>query len=111
MDVNLEKDLFNNETIIQKCKHSQVYAQNLYAAMANNRFFYGDKEWTCSWRYAGGIVAELVGEGGDYLDYYCSGIASDHVEGFVSESIVTDEIRLDLMKMGWIVKPYESLID
>lgn len=108
MDVNLEKDLFNNETIIQKCKHSQVYVQNLYAAMANNRFFYGDKEWTCSWRYAGGIVAELVGEGGDYLDYYCSGMASDHVEGFVSEGVVTDEIRLDLMKMGWEVKPYES---
>jgi len=108
MDVNLEKDLFNNETIIQKCKHSEVYAQNLYAALCNNRFFYGDKEWTCSWRYAGGLVAELVGDGKDYLDYYCSGMAFDHVEGFVSEGVVTDEIRLDLMKMGWEVKPYES---
>lgn len=108
MDVNLEKDLFNNETIIRKCKHSQVYAQNLYAALCNNRFFYGDNEWSCSWRYAGGIVAELVGEGGDYLDYYCSGMASDHIKGCVSEGVVTDEIRLDLMKMGWEVKPYES---
>ena len=108
MDVNLEKDLFNNETIIQKCKHSEVYAQNLYAALCNNRFFYGDKEWTCSWRYAGGIVAELVGEGEGYLDYYCSGIGAGHNEGFVSEGVVTDEIRLDLMKMGWDVKPYES---
>jgi hypothetical protein len=28
-------------------------------------------------------------------------------EGYVSESVVTDEISLDLMKLGWIVKPYE----
>jgi hypothetical protein len=108
MDVNLEKDLIDNQWIKDKCRTSKIYPQNLYAAMANNRFFYGDKEWTCSWRYAGGIVAELVGGGGDYLDYYCSGMASDHVEGFVSEGVVTGEIRLDLMKMGWEVKPYES---
>jgi hypothetical protein len=108
MDVNLEKDLIDNQWIKDKCRTSKIYPQNLYAAMANNRFFYGDKEWTCSWRYAGGIVAELVGEDGDYLDYYCSGMASDHIKGCVSEGVVTDEIRLDLMKMGWVVKPYES---
>lgn len=112
MDVNLEKDLFNNETIIQKCKHSQVYAQNLYAALCNNRFFYGDKEWTCSWRYAGGIVANIRNCGEDYITFYCSGIGTDAGNneglGFVAESFVTDEIRLDLMKMGWEVKPYES---
>ena len=106
MDVNLEKDLFNNETIIQKCKHSQVYAQNLYAALCNNRFFYGDKEWSCSWRYAGGIVANIRNCGEDYITFYCSGIGTNN-EGFVAESFVTDEVRLDLMKMGWEVKPYE----
>lgn len=105
MDVSLEKDLLNSDWIKNKCRTSKIYPQNLYAAMANNRFFYGDKEWTCSWRYAGGIVAELVGEGGDYMDYYASGISNSN--GFVVEGFVTDEIKLDLLRMGWIVKPYE----
>ena len=110
MDVNLERDLIDNDWIKTKCRTSKIYPQNLYASLCNNRFFYGDKEWTCSWRYAGGIVAELVGESGDYMDYYCSGIGAGHNEGFVSESVVTDEIKLDLLRMGWFVKPYEQTI-
>lgn len=107
MDVNLEKDLLASDTIAQKCINSNIYAQNLYAALCNNRFFYGDKEWTCSWRYAGGLVAQLVDTNGDYMDYYCSGIGSGEIVGFVAESVVTDEIKLDLMKIGWVIKPYE----
>jgi hypothetical protein len=104
---DLEKDLFNNQNILDKCKHSKVYSQNLYSAMCNNRFFYGENEWTCSWRMSGGIVADLRDCGEDYLAWYCSGIYSD-LDGYVGESVVTDEIRLDLAKMGWIVKPYEK---
>lgn len=104
MDANLEKDLTDNQWIKDKCRTSKIYAQNLYAALCNNTFLYGDKEWSCSWRYSGGIVSELVGEGGDYMDYYCSGIGAGHNDGFVEESIATEEIRLDLMKMGWVIK-------
>ena len=110
MKANLESDLLNSEWITNKCKTSPIYSQNLYAALCNNRFFYGDKEWTCSWRYAGGLVAGLVGEGGDYMDYYCSGIGAGHNEGFIAESVVTDEISLDLARIGWVVKPYEQKI-
>ncbi len=46
--------------------------------------------WHCSWRYAGGIVAGLRGEG-DYLDWYCS-----MGEGLVDEQVLT-EIRV----LGW----------
>jgi hypothetical protein len=106
MKPDLEQDLFSNSTIKDKCKHSKVYSQNLYAAMCNNRFFYGENEWTCSWRMSGGIVADLRDCGEDYLDYYCSGMIN--LDGSVSESVVTDEIRLDLAKMGWVVKPYEK---
>jgi len=102
---DLEKDLWQNTTIKEKCKYSQIYSQNLYAALCNNRFFYGDKEWTCSWRYAGGLVSEINGSD-DYMDYYCSGISNR--EGFVGEGFVTDEIKLDLMKMGWIIKSYDK---
>jgi hypothetical protein len=105
MKPNLKYDLFKSDTIVEKCKNSNVYAQNLYAAMANNSFYYGEEEWGTSWRGAGGIVADLRNFGEDYLEYYCSGMANK--EGYVPESVVTDEIRLDLMKLGWIVRPYE----
>lgn len=110
MDVNnihnLEYDLINNDRIVTKCKTSDIYSQNLYAAMCNNRFFYGDIEWTCSWRMSGGIVADIRNCDEEYIDWYCSGIGGE--EGDVGEGFVTDEIKLDLMMMGWIVKPYEA---
>ena len=105
MKPNLEQDLLNSSFIKDKCKHSPVYSQNLYAALCNNKFFYNNEEWTCSWRYAGGLVSQIV-DGDDYMDYYCSGIGN--INGFVGEGFVTEEIRTDLLKLGWIIKPYES---
>ena len=106
---NLEYDLRSSPEILNKARNSEIYSQNLYAALCNNRFFYGDKEWTCSWRHAGGIIADIRQEG-DYIDWYCSGIGSDpnNSTGYVGESFVTDEIRLDLIKLGWIIKPYDN---
>ena len=109
MKPNLELDLMKSDEIANKCIHSEVYSQNLYAAMCNNRFFYGDEEWTCSWRLSGGIVADLRDKGEDYMTFYCSGIGSHN--GYVSESVVTEEISLDLMKLGWTIKPYEQRLE
>lgn len=103
MKPNLELDLLKNDTIAEKCLHSEIYAQNLYAALCNNRFFYGEEEWTCSWRFAGGLISDLRNSG-DYMDWYCSGM-SDKI-GYVPESVVTEEISLDFMKLGWTIKPY-----
>jgi hypothetical protein len=63
-----------------------------------------DQRWSCSWRSAGGIIADMREEG-DYIDWYCSGIMNDEYEpeGYVPESVVTDEIREDLKRLGWIV--------
>jgi hypothetical protein len=114
---NLEYDLRSNDWIIEKTKESKVYAQNLYAAMCNRDFTKNDvwpilKEevWSCSWRHAGGIIADMREEG-DYIDWYCSGMGGyglgngdpDGNKGYVAESIVTDEIREDLLKLGWII--------
>ena len=134
--LNLEFDLRKTAWICDKAKTNPVYAQHLYAAMCNNEFQKNDvwpiltsHRWSCSWRRAGGIIADMI-EQGDYIDWYCSGIRGDgltdeeynqlsreHQESylqtkkFVSESMVTDEIRADLLKLGWIVINDESEYD
>ena len=104
---SLENDLYDCDWMYEKIK-DETYAQNLYAALCNNQFIKNEvfpilKEdtWSCTWRYAGGIIADMRGEG-DYLNWYCSGIG-DKNEKFVGEGYVTDEIRDDLLKLGWIV--------
>jgi hypothetical protein len=110
---NLEYDLRSNKWICDKTKSTKTYAQNLYAAMCNQEWQRNDvwprlkdQRWSCSWRYAGGIVAHMREEG-DYIDWYCSGIQgqpdADWVDlGHVPEGTVTDEIREDLFKLGWL---------
>ena len=125
---NMEYDLRTSELIIEKCK-DKIYAQHLYAAMCNNEFtknevwpILSDKRWSCSWRSAGGIVADIRQEG-DYIDWYCSGIRNNEdltdedlkqlsreeqekyleTKASVSESVVTDEIRQDLLSIGWLI--------
>jgi len=72
------------------------------------------EEWSCSWRYAGGIVADMRQQG-DYIDWYCSGIRNDYQDEeagnlydqrkYVPEGCITDEIRSDLQRLGWAVAP------
>jgi hypothetical protein len=100
LKANLEYDLIKTEWIAHKCQNDK-YAQNLYSALCNNRFFKNDEEWTCSWRMSGGIVADLRNLGEDYLDFYCGGN-----EGFVSS-----EITHDLLNLGWEIKPYEPKLE
>ena len=126
---NMEYDLRSTKWIIDKTKADDVYAQHLYASLCNNDFTKNDvwpilteKKWSCSWRHAGGIIADMQ-EKGDYIDWYCSGIKDNKIldddeyqaltkeqqesyiqcKKFVPESVVTDEIREDLLKLGWIV--------
>jgi len=127
---NLEYDLLTTDWILEKVRADDAYAQNLYAAMCNNGFIrlevipvLKQEEWSCSWRYAGGIVADMRQEG-DYIDWYCSGIRDTGFEDedkkeyteeqlarlkvtdrYVGEGRITDEIRSDLQRLGWAVAP------
>ena len=98
---NLEYDLRSTDWILQKARNNKSYAQSIYAALCNNEFIKNGKVWSCSWRYAGGIVANMRIEG-DYLDYYCAGLFND--DPSVQEGKVTDEVREDFLKLGWEVK-------
>ncbi len=109
--MRLEEQLADSLTISSKVKSSEVYAQNLYAALCNMRW---RKEsdlsqglFAVTWRTAGGIVAGLRDTGGDYLDWYCSGIGPK-LEGEVSEGTVTEEIQKDLLELGWQPISYDE---
>ena len=134
---NMEYDLRSTEWILEKVRGDDVYAQNLYAAMCNNDFtkremwpILKEQKWSCSWRHAGGIVADMKQEG-DYIDWYCSGISNDGYQdeddkteltieqetirkkfaAYVPESVVTDEIETDLFRLGWLVIKYDDTKD
>jgi hypothetical protein len=128
---NMEYDLLTTDWILEKVRVDDAYAQNLYAAMCNNGFIKMEvipilkqEEWSCSWRYAGGIVADMRQEG-DYIDWYCSGIRNNNdmteeeeqtwtdeqkarfeiTKRYVGEGCIIDEIRNDLQRLGWAVAP------
>ena len=137
MDVtrDLEQELINSELIRGKCAEDR-YAQNLYAAMCNMQWqpqetwpILKNELWSCSWRAAGRIVADIrnslniTDDGGniiyeDYIHWYCSGMQAvynddgvrDSVQpsGFVTEGEITEEIRADLALLGWRPVPYEE---
>ncbi len=124
---NMEYDMRTSKVMVEKAQSREEYAQNLYAAMCNNDFIKNEvwpllteQTWSASWRSAGGIVANMVGEG-DYIDWYCSGIKADWSDedfrnaskeeqeryiwmknNYVSEGTITDEIKQDLFNIGWL---------
>jgi len=125
---DMEYDLLTTDWILEKVRGSKAYAQNLYAAMCNNDFtkremwpILKEEKWSCSWRYAGGIIADMRQEG-DYIDWYCSGMGGLNMEhdgdetneqwqkrtGYVPETVVTEEIEQDLYRLGWLVVKYSD---
>lgn len=98
---NLEWDLRTSDQLCAKVKTSDDYARKLYAALCNTDWvrteiiplLRQDPEqdfWSCSWRYAGGIIAHMREEG-DYIEWYCSG----------NEGYIDPEVALDLKELGW----------
>jgi hypothetical protein len=118
---SMEYDLLTTDWVLEKARASETYSQNLYAAMCNNEFqkldvmpILKNETWGCSWRYAGGIIADMRQQG-DYIDWYCSGIRGGvdfsgenevyDEKKLVPEGLVTDEIRNDLQRLGWVLVP------
>ena len=129
MDRDLEEDIWQSKEILNKIKTRKDYAQNVYAALCNMRWqpldvmpILKDEYWSCSWRSAGGIVADFrkTVATEDYMDWYCSGMGgigdyfNDDEEleeemskrKYVAEGVITDEIREDFATLGWTPSPW-----
>ena len=120
---NLEYDLRSTDWILAKAQNNPTYAQNVYAALCNMQWqrlatmpILREERWSCSWRHAGGIVADML-QKGDYIDWYCSGIGDEEVgygldgrraNGYVAEGQVTEEIRADFQRIGWVPVPWDK---
>jgi hypothetical protein len=97
---NLEEDLLRLKTKIVKDKQ---FAKDVYNALCNMRW----KEvgnpgniYSCSWRYAGGLIAEMRGNPSplNHMDFYCSG----------SEGVVTEQVENIFYAFGWVTYPWED---
>ena len=108
----LDQSLFTSTEIVSLSKDSG-WAQHLYATLCNNTFVHKNtaKEWSCTWRFAAGIVAELRNKANipkptyppnrateDYLYWYCIG----------DEGTQFPEIVSELEKLGWETVRKES---
>ena len=95
---NLYRDIIDSDTIKSKMRASKDYCKRFYAAMCNTDVYKvgAEGEYGMSWRSAGGLIADILGEG-DYLNWYCSG----------NEGFVDDEVAYDLNTIGWIAVPME----
>ena len=116
---DIVEDIYNSQWMLEKVRTRKDYAQNVYAALCNMRWqpaevipILKDEYWSCTWRSAGGIVANFRNGADDtvedYMSWYCSGIGdglgngdADRTRGYVPEGTVTDEIRADFATLGW----------
>ena len=124
-----DRNTFQQEGYIKRCEKKGEEPNPAYLEMYKMQFqkldvmpILKDQRWSCSWRHAGGVVADMQ-EKGDYIDWYCSGIGNfdngygldgtvpkldDDGRTYVSESHVTDEIKEDLKKLGWVPVEWEE---
>ena len=97
-----ETVLFSLKDKIKKVKK----AEELYCALSNMRWQKITNPsiiYSCSWRYAGRLIADIREKGEDYLDFYCSGCYRYDIH----EGEVKEWIEKILMEKGWKPLPWD----
>jgi hypothetical protein len=87
-------------TLGERMKSNNDLCKDVWAALANVTWYHPEskQEYSCSFRYAGGLIADLRGEG-DYMDWYCC----------APNASITDEIRRTFKKEGWIADDMSTI--
>ena len=72
-------------------KKDDNFCKELWGALANVKWINKDgKIFECSFRYAGGLIADIR-ESGSYMDWYCS----------YEYATISDYIAKQLSSLGW----------
>ncbi|MEA2197060.1 MAG: hypothetical protein QOJ25_1111 [Solirubrobacteraceae bacterium] len=75
-------------------REDETFADELYCALCNADWRRDDgSEWSGSWRYSAGLVADLRELGECYLDFYCS---ASGAEGTISQ-----RVAIAMAELGW----------
>ena len=93
-DPSLELDLYQAKHIVRRCQSDpKEFATELYCALCNVTWKHRETEntFSCSWRYAGGIVSTMSHSVDDHMIYYGAG----------NEGTVTEDVLTELDKLGW----------
>lgn len=97
----MEKDFEKGLSFLFSRLVNDNYAKKMYSALCNMRWrnIETREVYSCSWRYAGGLIAGIRGMKENYLDFYCGG----------NEGKVDPEIGRDLGELGWVPLPWPEV--
>lgn len=93
---DFKKDI---QMIALELRNDDEFANEFYGALCNMRWrskVDPSVIYSCSWRFAGGIVADLRKKGERYIDFYCNG----------GEGVVTKRVEKLLGELGWEPCPW-----
>ena len=81
-------------------QNNDQLSREISSALCNMQWAHEDyeEEYSCSWRYAGDLVASLRSCGENYIDFYCSGW----------EGVVTEGVFDILLEEGWLPVSYDD---
>jgi len=106
--MNLEKALKKDEEFLALLK-DEGFACAAYESFCNQVYIDEQRErFSCSWRYAGGMIAEMRDEGEDYLDYYLG----DFIErtGLDRVPLHKDKVQEVYNRLGWRLLTVEDQV-
>jgi hypothetical protein len=87
--LNFEQDL--TELLGERMREDSAFACRVYGSLGNVEWQHAQATYSCSFRYAGELIAEMRDQGEDYLDFYCSSPAG----------VVDSDVRAALGARGW----------
>jgi len=119
MKRDVEQELKDNLDVCRQIAKSETFAQHVYAALCNHQFYPHNidrltyEPWSCSWRYAGGMIAEIRNTINHthetYIDWYCSGIIGEI--SYIPEGFVTPDVNDVFDSMGWDIVEYDGPLE